>query len=79
MSNVDTSLINPEFRKRLVSWLKSSKGPVPFFVNIVDMNKKYKVECTSRKFRVTVNSEFISGLKDMGLPCKVLCKGGQLA
>ena len=65
--NIQTTVLNPEFRKRLLATLKGSKGDIPLKIALNDPVKGYQVEFNSRKFRVSVTSDLIQQLKELGL------------
>ena len=50
--NLDSSQLNPEFRKSLVKLLKDSKGKIPLTVNLSDASSGYKISFRSKKFSV---------------------------
>ena len=64
---LDTALLGEDFRKKLVALLKHSKGDIPLSVLVNDGGTGYKLEFRSKKFSVGVTSDFVLGLKALGL------------
>ena len=64
---IDSEIINPELRMQLVRHFKSSKGKTPVSVILSEKKSGWKVELVSKKFQVRVNSEFLDGIRSMGL------------
>ena len=73
---IDTSLLNPSFRKDLVSLLKENKGKIPLSVKVRDRATSYNLEFHSKKFGVAVTNDFIQRLRYIGLSYSVQKKPG---
>ena len=69
-----TPMVSADFRKHLMSVVKSSKGTVPFSILLSDPKTQYVIEFQSRKYQVAVTADFISEIKNLGLRYKVLRK-----
>lgn len=69
-----TPMVSADFRKHLMSVVKSSKGTVPFSILLNDPKTQYVIEFQSRKYQVAVTADFISEIKNLGLRYKVLRK-----
>ena len=65
--NVDTSLLSPEFRKKLVALLKGSKGNTQLTLHLIDKETGYALDFYSKKFSVDINADFLDSLKQLGL------------
>lgn len=72
--NVTTTLLSPDFRKRLVVLLNEHKGNIPLSMYLFDPNTKYRIEFLSKKFQVAVTRELVDNLKDMGISYSVVRK-----
>ncbi len=53
--HIDSSQLNPDFRKSLVKLLKDSKGKIPLTVTLNDAPSGYKIDFRSKKFSVKVS------------------------
>ena len=71
---LSTPMVSADFRKHLMSVVKSSKGTVPFSILLSDPKTQYVIEFQSRKYQVAVTADFISEIKNLGLRYKVLRK-----
>ena len=69
-----TPMVSADFRKHLMSVVKSSKGTVPFSILLSDPKTQYVIEFQSRKYQVAVTADFISEIKNLGLRYKVMRK-----
>ncbi|MBO4566037.1 MAG: DNA polymerase III subunit alpha [Bacteroidales bacterium] len=69
--DIDTSVLSPEFRKDLVSLLKSSKGNIPLWITLREGSTGYNIEFRSKKFQLSVTGELAGRLKLMGLQYSV--------
>ena len=65
--DIDTSVLTPEFRNKLVSLLKSSKGSIPLWITLREGSTGYNLEFRSKKFQLAVTGELAGKLKLMGL------------
>ncbi len=72
--NLETSMLNNEFRQKLVTVVKKNVGTIPLSMYLYDPQTKYKIEFLSRKFRVAVNDPFINDLEDMNIKYSVIRK-----
>ena len=69
--NLDTSMLSPEFRKKLVSVLKSSKGGTQLTLHLIDKETGYALDFYSKKFPVDVNADFLDSIRQLGLSYSV--------
>ena len=69
--DIDTSQINPDFRKQFRMLLKDNPGSTPLSVVIHDKSTGYNLDFHSKKYTVAVSGELIMQLKLLGLPCSV--------
>ena len=67
--NISTPMLTQAFRKKLVSLVSANKGKTPLKIFVYDPVTKYNIEFHSTKFKVSVNSDFVSSLKLMGVQC----------
>ncbi|MBO4671309.1 MAG: DNA polymerase III subunit alpha [Bacteroidales bacterium] len=74
--DIDTSLLNAEFRKHFVKLLKDNAGKIPLSVKVRDKATSYNLEFHSKKFAVSVTNDLISRLRYMGLTYSVQKKPG---
>ena len=72
--NLETGMLNNEFRRKLVTVVKKNVGTIPLSMYLYDPQTKYKIEFLSRKFRVAVNDPFINDLEDMNIKYSVIRK-----
>lgn len=71
---IDTAILNPDFRSKLLRSLKSHKGKATLIIRINDKETGYQIDMTSRKYSVEVSEGFLVELKKLGLPYNVLTK-----
>ncbi|MBO4476309.1 MAG: DNA polymerase III subunit alpha [Bacteroidales bacterium] len=69
--DIDTALLNADFRKRFKGLLKEFEGKTPLSVALHDSTTGYNLEFHSKKFPVAVTSELIGKLKMLGLQYSV--------
>ncbi len=69
--NVDTSVLSPEFRKRLVNVLKSSRGSTQLTLHLHDKDTGYVLDFYSKKYSVDINADFLDSLRQLGLQYSV--------
>ena len=69
--NIDSSVINPSFRKDIVKMLKEFKGKTPLAVHLTDKPTGYRLDFLSKKFQVSVCAEFIDTLRRLGISYSV--------
>ena len=72
--NLNTNMLNDEFRQRLVAVVKKNAGTVPLSMFLYDPQTRYKIEFLSKKFRIAVNDPFISDLEDLNINYSVITK-----
>ena len=72
--NITTTMLSPEFRKKLMALLKDNKGNTPLTMYLFDPEKGWNIEFFSRKFKVAVTSDFIAQLQKMGIQYSVIKK-----
>ncbi len=68
---VDSSNLNPEFRKNLLALIKDNKGNIPFYIFLNDSETGYKLNFVSKKFGVKVTSDFIAQVERLGLVYRI--------
>ena len=71
---LDTTMLNTEFRHKLVTVVKKNVGTIPLSMYLYDPQTKYKIEFLSRKFRVAVSDPLINDLKDLNIPYSLIRK-----
>ena len=64
---VNTKLLNADFRKRLTSLLKEFSGKTPLSILLVDQESGYRLDFHSKKFSVNVTSEFVHKAQRLGM------------
>ena len=69
---VSTPMLNETFRHELVRLVKANKGPVELKMYFVDPGTGYKIQFTSKKFRVAISNEFLADLRNLAIPYKVV-------
>ena len=72
--NVMSGQVDAAFRKELVRLLKASPGETPLLIYIVDPATGYKIEFKSKKFKVSVTTDFITDVERLGLSYKLIRK-----
>ena len=71
---VTTPMLSETFRHNLVKLVKANSGPVELKMYFVDPGTGYKIEFTSKKFKVGISTEFLADLRAMGIPYTVVKK-----
>ena len=71
---LDTRLIDADFRKKLLKLLQSNKGKLPLNIHLIDVETGYKLDFFSKKFKVDVSQEFLNRLSDLGFKYNLLRK-----
>ena len=71
---VDTSKLNPDYRKKLVKVLKIHPGSVPLSLYLLDPVNGYRIECISKKYQVAVTNDLLDAFTSLGIAAKVLRK-----
>ena len=71
---VDSSRLNPDFRKKLSKVLKDSKGTIPLAIFLIDAPTGYNIEFYSKKYQVSVCQDLLGALDHLGLRHKVTKK-----
>ena len=71
---LDTRLIDADFRKKLLKLLQSNKGKLPLNIHLIDIETGYKLDFFSKKFKVDVSQEFLNRLSDLGFKYQLLRK-----
>ena len=72
--NISTTMLNNDFRQKLVTVVKKNTGTVPLSMYLYDPQTKYKIEFLSRKFKIAVSDPFINDLRDMNISFQVINK-----
>ena len=65
--DLETPMLTAEFRKKFVALLRAHKGPVPLVINLFDPATKYRIPFYSKKYFLSVTSEFIRDLRALGV------------
>ena len=65
--NIDTVQIDKKFRSSLVSLLKNFPGKTALQIFLFDVRSGYRVEFSSKKYAVSICTEFLSGLEHLGI------------
>ena len=71
---LNTPVLTQEFRHSLVDVLKSHKGNVPLYLQLYDPQTRYRINMSSRKYKITVDSDLIDGVDSLGLQWEVVKK-----
>jgi len=71
---VNTMMLNADFRRRLHVAVKQSPGKIPLSVFMIDPKTKYGIEFLSKKYQVAVTSDFLAELKGLGVKYRVTRK-----
>ena len=72
--NIDTSMIDKDFRKELTKIIKDNKGNTQLTMFMHDQQTGYNIEFSSKKYQIAVSSDFIACLKQLGITYKVTKK-----
>ena len=64
---LDTALLSPEFRGRLRSLLKDNAGKTPLGLQLYDKATGYKLDFHSKKYFVSVTSDFVERVRHLGM------------
>ena len=65
--SINTKLLNPEFRKKLLKTFKKFKGDIPLKVNCFDERTGYLLRMHSKIISVNVCEAFVSELQRLGI------------
>ena len=65
--DISTTMLSPEFIKKLSGVLKRHKGSLPLTMYLDDPVTKYRIQFYSKKYQVSVSSELIRELKNIGI------------
>ena len=66
--DISTPMLSPGFRKDLVKLLRTHKGSIPLTVHLQDPQQThYRILFYSKKFQVSVTSEFLQDLRRLGI------------
>ena len=65
--NINTKLLNPDFRKKLVKLFKKYKGDIPLKVNCFDERTGYLLRMYSKSISVNVCEAFIDEVQRLGM------------
>ena len=71
---ISTPMLSDGFRRRLVSLVRENSGPVELKMYLHDPASGYKIELTSKKFRVGVSEGFLTDLRALGISYKAILK-----
>ena len=72
--SITTTMLSPDFRKKLVELLKEHKGKIPLTMYLHDPEKGWNIEFLARKFTVAVTDQLINDLHKMGIMYNVVKK-----
>ena len=72
--SITTTMLSPDFRKKLVELLKEHKGKIPLTMYLHDPEKGWNIEFLARKFTVAVTDQLINDLHKMGIMYNVIKK-----
>ena len=64
---VDTGMLSPDFRKRLVKVLKAYPGKTPLNMYLQDRATGYNIEFYSKKYALSVCADLIDALSSLGV------------
>ena len=65
--DLPTTMITPGFRQDLLKVLRAHKGKTPLTIYLSEASTKYHILFYSKKFQVSVTSEFIQALRRIGV------------
>ena len=71
---LSSTMLNPKFRAALVKVISRNKGKTPLKVFLIDPETKYKVEFDSHKYGVSVTTDLIADLNEIGVGYQVMRK-----
>ena len=71
---ITSSMLNPGFRGKLVKVLGKHKGNTPLKVFLLDPKTNYRIEFDSHKFGVSVSTELVADLKEIGVGYRIIRK-----
>ena len=69
--NIDSSVLNPDFRKELIKLVKSNKGPTRLCIKLSDAQTGYTVEFKSKKYQICASADFIDSVRRLGIQYSV--------
>ena len=72
--NLTTSMLSPEFRGKMMDIIRKNPGNIPLTLFLFDPVKKWNIEFISRKFKVSITSDFIDQLQKLGIKYSVVKK-----
>ena len=65
--DIETPVINDNFRKAFVKVIKKHPGNIPLNIYVFDPVTRYRILFYSKKYQVAVTSELITDLHRIGL------------
>ena len=71
---ISSTMLNPDFRSKLVKVISNNKGKTPLKVYLSDPATNYKIEFDSHKFGVTVTTDLLADLAQIGVGYQVIKK-----
>ena len=71
---LSTPMLNPEFRKKLIKVLSQHKGKTPLKVFLFDPATNYRIEFDSHKLAVTVSTDLVADLYEIGVGYHIIRK-----
>ncbi len=71
---ISSLMLNPDFRAKLVKVISKNKGKTPLKVYLSDPATNYKIEFDSHKFGVSVTTDLLADLAQIGVGYQVLKK-----
>ena len=68
---IDSSVLNPGFRKELLKLIKSNKGPTRLCIKLFDTQTGYVVDFKSKKYQICASADFIDSVRRLGIQFNV--------
>lgn len=72
--SLSTPMLNPEFRKKLTKVMSHHKGKTPLKVFLFDPATNYRIEFDSHKLAVTVSTDLVADLYEIGVGYHIIRK-----
>ena len=64
---IDMAKLDENLKKKIVTIVKRHKGGIPLTLSVFDRQTRYNVEFLSKKFKVSISTELIEALNELGL------------
>ncbi len=72
--NINTPMLDQQFRQKLVKVIKKHRGNVPLSIYLFDPATNYRIQFYSKKYQVAVNTDFVQDIERLGIVWEAIKK-----